>query len=100
MRPSSSARIACILSPGSGFYRFYQGRKNRPRKFRRSARDSIAVQFTAKRNNGRRRKLMQAAHLVDGPIAENRLAVDEILAYRTEVAAVVRHGAVVAQNVV
>jgi hypothetical protein len=29
-RPSSSARIACILAPGSGFSEFYQGSRQGP----------------------------------------------------------------------
>src|SRR5271157_6441451 len=43
MRPSSSARIACIASPGIGFYRFYQGMR---RSIRGRAVEFASAQFS------------------------------------------------------
>src|SRR5450756_2814186 len=48
MRPSSSASIACIASPRSGFYRFYQYQR---RKFRILA-NRAAIQKTRQESPG------------------------------------------------
>src|SRR6516162_7534025 len=90
MRPSSSARIACIPAPGVDFQNFskevaaHQGITG-------GVRALFSMQKMWKRS---REESAEASELFHRPISEDCLAINELILHRAKVTAVPRHAAV------
>src|SRR6202030_1331518 len=89
------ARIACILAPMYGFAEFYQGLRSGP-----STELSLGVEISRIRNSYRAASLSLAnsSQLIHGPISKHSLAIDITLIHWAEIAAVVRHRAVISEH--